>query len=132
MSTKEEWINRKVSYNLKTHVRSYKAALYGFVIAVKYELNFIIELGIAFAAVVLGLFFGISKIEWILVIFLIGITLSAELMNTSIEALVELKRFSPIVKKVKDLAAAAVLIVAVMDVVIGLLIFIPYTLDYFK
>ncbi|MDD3647335.1 MAG: diacylglycerol kinase family protein [Candidatus Dojkabacteria bacterium] len=123
---KSKWIHRKVDYNVNNHLRSYKAAISGLKIGFKYELNFIIELVLMLNVVLAGIFLGISKLEWIILIFCFGITLSAELMNTSIEALVELKQFNVIVKKVKDLASAAVLIIALMDIIVGLLIFVPY------
>ncbi|MBU0976599.1 MAG: diacylglycerol kinase family protein [Patescibacteria group bacterium] len=123
---KSKWIDKKVEYNVSNHLRSYKAAISGLKIGFKYELNFIIELFLMLNVVIAGIFLGISKLEWIVLIFCFGITLSAELMNTSIEAMVELKQFNVVVKKVKDLASAAVLIIAIMDIAIGLMIFLPY------
>lgn len=123
---KNKWMDKQVEYNVQNHLRSYKAAFAGFKIGFKYELNFIIELFVMLNVILAGIFLGISKLEWIILILCFGITLSAELMNTSIEALVELKQFNVVVKKVKDLASAAVLIIAIMDIAIGLMIFLPY------
>jgi diacylglycerol kinase len=119
-----------VKKNVKKHLRSYKAAFSGLEIALKTELNFLIELILMVLVIIAGLFFRISHDEWIIVIFCIGTTLSAELMNTSIETLSELKRFYAVIKKIKDLAAAAVLAIAVMDVVLGVMIFFPYVRDF--
>jgi len=117
---------------VKKHIRSYKAAFSGLNIAFNHELNFQIELILTLLALALSFFFQITKLEWVIVIFCIGITLSAELMNTSIETLSELKRFHEVIRKIKDLAAAAVLAVAVMDVMLGIIIFTPYILEKFK
>ncbi|MFC1780418.1 diacylglycerol kinase family protein, partial [Patescibacteria group bacterium] len=100
----------------RKHLRSYKAAFSGLNIALNYELNFQIELIVMVLIIAAGVVFQITKLEWIILTFCIGITLSAELMNTSIEVLGELKRFHAVIKKIKDLAAAAVLAVAVMDI----------------
>ncbi len=114
----------------RKHLRSYKAAFNGLDIAFNHELNFQIELILTLLALALSFYFQITKLEWIIVIFCIGITLSAELMNTSIETLSELKRFHEVIRKIKDLTAAAVLAVAVMDVVLGVIIFTPYIIDF--
>ncbi|MBN2015646.1 diacylglycerol kinase family protein [Candidatus Dojkabacteria bacterium] len=120
-----------ISSKTKKHLRSYRAAFSGLSIAFNHELNFQIEL-IAMAGVIIaGIIFPITKLEWIIIIFCIGITLSAELMNTSIEVLGELKRFHSVIKKIKDLAAAAVLAVAIMDVILAVMIFWPYIRDKF-
>lgn len=129
---KESWINKKVKYNFRYHLRSYKAAILGVIIALKCELNFIIELSFAVLVLIAAIIFGVTKVEWMILTICIFITLSSELMNTSIESLIELKQFNPVVKKVKDLAAGAVFIVAVMDVIIGVLIFGPYLLELIR
>lgn len=121
-----------ITRRTKKHLRSYKAAFSGLKIALNHELNFQIELMFMVGILIAGFIFQITKLEWIIIIFCIGITLSAELMNTSIEVLGELKRFHIVIKKIKDLAAAAVLVVAVMDVVLGVIIFAPYIIGYFK
>lgn len=116
----------------KKHIRSYKAAFTGINIAFNHELNFQIELIVMLLIIGLSFYFKITQLEWIIVIFCIGITLSAELMNTSIETLSELKRFHEVIRKIKDLAAAAVFAVAVMDLILGIIIFFPYFIPLFK
>jgi diacylglycerol kinase len=116
----------------KKHIRSYKAAFTGIKIAFNHELNFQIELIVMLLIIGLSFYFKITQLEWIIVIFCIGITLSAELMNTSIETLSELKRFHEVIRKIKDLAAAAVFAVAVMDLILGIIIFFPYFVPLFK
>lgn len=120
-----------VKSQAKKHLRSYIAAFNGIKIAFHHELNFQIELIFMFCVVVAGWYFQITPEEWIIIIFCIGITLSAELMNTSIETLSELKKFYEVIKKIKDLAAAAVLAVAVMDLILGVIIFLPYVVDLY-
>ena len=76
----------------------------------------------------MGYFFEITKIEWIAIFLCIGLVLTAESLNTSIEYLTDLvtKDYHELAKKTKDAAAGAVLISAVIACFIGLYIFIPY------
>ena len=82
------------------------------------------------AVIVCGMFFHITKIEWMFCILLFGLVLSAELFNTAIEAVVDLAspEIHPLAKLAKDVAAGAVLVSALSAAVIGLMIFIPYGL----
>ena len=71
--------------------------------------------------------------EWIAVTIVIGAVLAAEAVNSSIEALADLvsPEYNEAIKRTKDLAAGAVLILAVMSVIVGLLIFVPKILSLF-
>lgn len=79
-----------------------------------------------------GVFFHISKTEWLLVILTIGIVIGLEAINTAIEKLSDV--VSPQQDKriayVKDIAAGAVLICAISAAIIGCLIFVPYLLNW--
>lgn len=79
-------------------------------------------------AVVLGFYFGITKIEWMMLVLAAGFVLAAEAFNTAIEIDINLTspEFHPYAKDTKDVAAGAVLIVACTAAGIGLLIFVPY------
>ena len=65
--------------------------------------------------------------EWIVICLCIGLVLSAEAVNSAIEALAD--RVSPAydeaIKRTKDLAAGAVLLLAIASAVVGLIIFLP-------
>ena len=90
--------------------------------------NFKIQLFFACLAFIFGLIFKISHVEWIILLLCIGIVLSLETINSSIEYLVDFVSpdFHPIAGKIKDLAAAAVLIFSLISLIIGLIIFIPH------
>lgn len=74
-----------------------------------------------------GHFVGLSSMEWIVICLCIGLVLSAEAVNSAIEALAD--RVSPAydeaIKRTKDLAAGAVLLLAIASAVVGLIIFLP-------
>ena len=89
-----------------------------------------------FSIVVLaaGYFFKIETLEWFMIIFCIGLVLTTELMNTAIEYLVNLVSPSHHEKagKIKDLAAASVLVSATTALTVGLIIFLPRIIFFFK
>jgi len=83
-----------------------------------------------FAAIIVtfsGIILSLSILEWVGIIFSIGLVICAELFNTSIEKLVDL--FSPQFDKkaglVKDISAGAVLFATIISIIIGLIIFLP-------
>ena len=74
-----------------------------------------------------GWLIGLSSTEWIAIVFAIGSVLAAEAVNSSIEALADLvsPEYNEAIKRTKDLAAGAVLILAISAAIVGLIIFIP-------
>jgi len=115
---------------LQKKLRSMGYALKGLKTALRQEHNFQFELVLAVAAVVLGLYFQLSDLEWLFVIGAIGFVLCAELFNTALEELCDMLRqtHDPHVEKIKDLSAAAVLVSALTALIIGCVIFAPYVL----
>lgn len=107
---------------------SFKYAIQGLVELIRSERNFQVHL-FAFAIVVcLGCYFDITKSEWIAILLISAGVLSAEGINSSIEKLSDHlhPEKNDTIKKVKDIAAGAVLLLAIFAVIIGLLIFVPY------
>jgi len=94
-----------------------------------------IDLIVAIFILSAAVFFQISYSEWLIVIFLIGAVIFAELFNTAVEEICDV-----IAKKLRlqysdttyprDLAAGAVLIIAVIAALVGLIIFIPKVLIF--
>ncbi len=78
-----------------------------------------------------GFYFGITRGEWIAVVFCFGLVVAVEAVNTAIENLVDMvcPEKKPEAGTVKDLAAGAVLICAITAMVVGGIVFIPYILD---
>lgn len=74
---------------------------------------------------------GFSPLEWSLLVAVIAVMIAFELLNTAIEALVDLVQpeHHPLAGKVKDIAAGACLIFAMGAAVIGCLLFIPRLID---
>jgi diacylglycerol kinase len=107
--------------------QSLRIALHGVAHVLRTERNAQIEGVIALIAISLGLFLRITTVEWAIVFVLIGAVLSLEILNTAIEAVVDLTtdHYHELAKIAKDAAAGAVLIMAISSVAIGMTIFGP-------
>ena len=94
------------------------------------EHNAWIHCAVTVCVIVAGGLLGLSTFEWIAVILCIGAVLAAEGVNSAIEVLCDKvsPEFDEAIKHTKDLA---VLILAVMSVIVGLLIFVPKILSLF-
>ena len=75
--------------------------------------------------IIAGFLLKISIVEWITCIILFGLVISLELINTAIELTVDLAmpQIHEKAKAAKDISAAAVLVVAFISFIIGLIIF---------
>ncbi len=121
-------------FSVSKRIASFKYAIQGIRIVLKEEHNFRVHLIAAFILVVLGVFFQISPLEWCHCISGIGLVLVTEMINTGIENICDflsLKKDTRI-GSIKDIAAGAVLISSIVAFVIGLIIFLPKLIDFFK
>ena len=86
---------------------------------------------VAALVVIAGLIFGISVTDWCICLGLFGMVMALELVNTAVEAVVDLvtEERKPLAKLAKDAAAGAVLIAAIMAAIAGMIIFIPKLLE---
>lgn len=113
---------------------SFYYAFRGIITAIKEERNMKIHVSIATLVVILGLLLTLSKIEWFSIIIIISLVISAEIFNTAIETVVNLvsPKYNELAKKAKDLSAGTVLVLAICSVIIGLIIFMPKFLLFFR
>ncbi|UOQ93773.1 diacylglycerol kinase family protein [Halobacillus shinanisalinarum] len=91
------------------------------------ERNFRIHLLIAGLACLMGVWLLISWIEWAILITIIALVLTLEVINSSIERVIDYlaPEQHPLARIIKDMAAAAVLIAAIASILIGMCIFLP-------
>ncbi|AEH47181.1 diacylglycerol kinase family protein [Parageobacillus thermoglucosidasius] len=110
--------------------KRFACAWAGIVAAVREETHMRIHIALAVIALVVAAILHISKLEWLILLLTIGSVITLELVNTAIERAVDLVTtdFHPLAKAAKDIAAGAVLIAAVVAVVVGIIIFLPYLL----
>lgn len=104
---------------------SFDYAIRGIVYALRTERNMRLHVIAAAAVIVLALVLRVSGLELVALLFAIGLVLVAELVNTAIEAAVDLavETFDPLAAVAKDAAAGAVLVSAVTAVAVGYVVF---------
>ncbi|MCR5770222.1 MAG: diacylglycerol kinase family protein [Butyrivibrio sp.] len=107
--------------------KSFGYAFEGIFNTIKDERNIKIHLVVTVLVIIFGFILNISLSEWFVCILLFAIIIPLELVNTAIEAVVDMtsKGYDPLAKKAKDAAAGAVLVAAILSAVIGGIIFFP-------
>ncbi|MDD3356924.1 MAG: diacylglycerol kinase family protein [Dysgonamonadaceae bacterium] len=119
---------------IKGRLRSFSYAFNGIRILFKEERNTRIYVVITVAVLLLSYFLRISHYEWIIVCSIIGLVFAMEAINAAIENLADYasdKEIHSLIKKVKDLSAAGVLLIALIALIIAFIIFIPKLLTLF-
>jgi diacylglycerol kinase len=112
---------------MRNFLKAFVYAFTGLITFFRHERNGKIQLLAAVLAVILGGVLHVSRQEWMWLIACIATVLSFEMMNTAVEKICNMVQpgFHPAVKLIKDVAAAAVLLVAFFSALIGALIFLP-------
>lgn len=115
-------------------IKSFIYAWAGIKYCFKSESNFRIHLIAAIAAIIFALLLHISATEWIAVCFCIAFVVTMEMMNTAIEKLCDVVNTEPhpLIKKVKDIAAGAVLLSAGFSLITAAIIFLPKIITCLK
>lgn len=110
-----------------TVLKSFKVAFEGLKDALLHERNFRIQVVVFGIVIIAGFVFHISRIEWLIILICAAIVLSAEIFNSAIEKLCNhvTPEINPLIKKIKDFSAAAVLLTAIISVIIGGIVFLP-------
>ena len=110
---------------------SFGYAFEGIWIGIRKERNMKVHCLAVIAVTAAGTFLHIKPVEWCICLLLFGLILSLELVNTAVEAVVDLvtEEKKPLAKIAKDTAAGAVLVSAIAAAIIGCIIFIPYLLE---
>ena len=119
--------NKDTGNFLVRYVKSFMHALNGIVYALIYEHNMIIILLAAIVTVAAGFYFEISSYEWLFCILIIGAVAASEMINTAIEATIDLTttKIEPLAKIAKDTASSATLILSITAFIGALIIFLP-------
>lgn len=112
-------------------INSFKYAIAGLTHAIKGEKNLQFHVVMTVITVLLAFIFDFSAYKWTILLLTIGIVISLELVNTAIEATVNLNTtdLHPLAKIAKDVAAAAVFFFSIIAVIIGLILFLPPLLE---
>lgn len=119
-------------------IDSFNYAIAGLLYALRTQRNMRIHFGFAMLALLLSVLFNVSKVELLILFFTISLVIITEMINTAVEAVVDLytRRYHPLARIAKNVAAGAVLFSAINAVIVGYLIFIddltPLTLELFN
>lgn len=108
-------------------MKRFRYAFNGLISAFRTEVNMRMHIIAALLACIAGFYFNLTSVEWVVIILCIVLVISFELTNTAIEELCNMvhPEHHPIIKRVKDIAAAAVLVAAMGSFIAGLIIFLP-------
>ena len=117
-------------FSVKARLLSFKYAFRGLGLLFREEHNSWIYIAVITVVIPLSIIFKLSVTEWALICLSIGIVISAEIINTVIERVSDKvsPQYDPVIGKIKDLGAAAVLVTAIVAAAVGLIIFLPKVL----
>ena len=124
---------RKKQKGIKKLINSFTYPIKGLKYAYRNEQNLAVDVGVSIIVLIASFIFKLSLVEWVVVVFTIGAVLSLELINTAIEAVVDLvtEEYHPLAKVAKDTAAAAIFVIAVVAAIVGVIIFLPKIISLF-
>ncbi|MDW0108979.1 diacylglycerol kinase family protein [Sporosarcina aquimarina] len=112
---------------MKTFFKAFTYAWMGIVHGTTRERNVKFHLIAAMIVLAAGWMTGLSQLEWIIIIAVIGLVIAMEFLNAAVERVVDLvtQEVHPLAKQAKDLAAGAVLVFSIASAIIGIIIFLP-------
>ena len=129
MKIKAKPLKRRNSYRTSKNILiSFRYAYSGIKYTFENSRNFKIQVILAFFSLIIGYFLRLGASDYLILLLTIFSVLILEVLNTSIESLVDLviqKEFSNLAKISKDCSAGAVLLASINSVIIGLYLFIP-------
>ncbi|MDO8885843.1 diacylglycerol kinase [Candidatus Oleimmundimicrobium sp.] len=108
-------------------IKSFNNAIEGIIYVLRTQQNIRIHFLAAIIVLMSSLVLGVSRIEFMLILFAISLVVSAELLNTAIEYSIDITitSFDPLAKIAKDVAAAAVLLASINALLVGYFVFFP-------
>ena len=111
-------------------IKAFEFAFAGIWNGFKKEIHLKIHLFVAFLVIAAGMYFKITRTDWIVVIGCCCIVIAAELINTAIEKTCDLisVEYHPAIKYIKDVSAGAVLILSIGSSIIGCFVFGKYVI----
>ena len=119
-------MNKKESFFIN-RIKSIGFAFKGAMLLIKTESSIQVQLVIGVLMTIIGFIVGLSTTEWIIQMLTIGLIISLESMNTAIEEIADFihPEYHPKIGLIKDIAAGAVFIFAVIAIMIGCIIYFP-------
>ena len=127
------WDIKKERARDKRLVDSFNFAIEGLISALKNEKHMKVHILAAIIIVILAIVINASKVEILIISLSVSFVVITELVNTAVEAIVDLvsPERHPLAKLAKDVAAGAVLVAAINALCVGYLLFYHKLLDIF-
>ena len=124
---------RKAQKGIKKFFHSFTYPIKGLRYTYRNEQNLAFDIGMALIVSILAFVFELSRTEWAILLLTMGLVISCELINTAIEATVDLvtEEYHPLAKVAKDTAAAEGFVFAIVAVIVGIIIFGPKVVALF-
>ena len=126
--------NKDTGNAVERYGKSFMHAIDGIIYAIRYEHNMIIIILAALVASISGIFLELNSNEWLFVILIIGLVMASEMINTAIEAVVDLETLKthPLAKIAKDTASSATLILSLTALIGAINIYVPKIIECIK
>lgn len=114
-------------------IRSFGYAFKGLLKTFREEQNLRVQSLASLLVVILGIYFDISRLEWLALVLAMALVLVAEIANSAVERITDVlkPRINAYVKEIKDIMAAAVLLSSIAAIIVGLFVFWPYPYKLF-
>ena len=118
---------------MKNILNKCKYSLDGLKHCFKNETSFMLEAIAGIVIIIMGIFFDIKFVEWVIALGSLMLISITELINTAIEATVDLvtREYHPLDKVAKDCGSAATGIMGILATIVNLIIFVPYFISLF-
>lgn len=112
---------------IKGRLKGCVYAFKGGILLLKSEASIQVQFGIAILVTIAGFYYEISTTEWIAQTLCIGVVMSIEGLNTAVEEIADFVHpdFHNKIGKIKDIAAGAVGIAALVAVIVAAIIYVP-------
>jgi len=116
---------------LQRYIKSFFHSIDGILYTIRYEHNVLIMIVACILVVSFGLYFQIEIYEWLFCLLSMGLVCGCEMINSAIEATVDLvtTEYHPLAKIAKDTASAASLVFVLVSFIGGLIIFVPKVIE---
>lgn len=125
--------NKIKKRGLKRFIASIKNSINGLIYAYLNEQSLMLHAFLTILVLVSGFYFHISKMQWAILVVVMAIIIIAELLNTAIEAVVDMvtDKYHPLAKVAKDCASAAAFIASILALGLYLYVFLPKFIEMF-
>lgn len=117
-----------MSHFINNRIKAFKHAFNGLYEGFKNETHLKIHLIATIIVTSSGFYFNLKPFEWFAIITCCALVIAAELFNSAVESLCNLvePNINPKIKYIKDICAAAVLVMSILSLIVACIIFIPY------